>query len=51
MMFIVWTRKDGVIYNGGSWPMARAALDSIVLADDACPIMVAVPEMEEEKEP
>lgn len=34
MLFAVFTPQGDVLYNGGSWPMARAALDSLVLVDD-----------------
>ena len=51
MFFLVWTAQGDVIYKGGSWPMARAALDSVVLADKAHPQLTTCSEPQTEKEP
>lgn len=37
MYFAVFTAQGDLLYNGGSWPMARAALDQIILADNGIP--------------
>lgn len=37
MRFVVQDAVGNVVYQGGSWPMARAALDALVLRDEECP--------------
>ena len=37
MRFIVWNAQGDVLYQGESWPMARAALDYAIMKDDGCP--------------
>lgn len=37
MKFIVTDALGHVVYDGGSWPMARAALDYVVQKVDGCP--------------
>lgn len=39
MLFNVCTAQGDVIYNGGSWPMARAALEHLIVIYDggSCP--------------
>lgn len=51
MLFLVCDDNDRVIYDGGSWPMARAALDSLVMKDKGCPRLHCWAEPETEKEP
>ena len=51
MFFTVVTAQGDVLYNGGSWPMARAALDALVHQDKGCPRLVVDSEPETEKEP
>lgn len=53
MLFMVCDANNHMIYNGGSWPMARAALDALVQKDLGCPRLHcwAETEPEAEKEP
>lgn len=44
MIFEVYHANGSLCYEGGSWPMARAALDRVVLADEDCPRLVIRPE-------
>lgn len=44
MLFMVCDDNNKVLYNGGSWPMARAALDALVLADKGCPQLYCWPQ-------
>lgn len=44
MVFIVWDGKGGVLYDGRSWPMARAALDHAFEKDDGVPRLEVLPE-------
>lgn len=37
MRFIVYNAECRVLYEGASWPMARAALDYAVRLDEGCP--------------
>ena len=37
MKFTVYNAQDRILYDGDSWPMARAALDYAVRLDDGCP--------------
>lgn len=42
--FIVYDVLGRVLYDGESWPMARAALDSAVYKDVGCPRLVIFPD-------
>ena len=44
MKFIVTDASGRVLYDGGSWPMARAALDFAVHKDEGCPTLDILPE-------
>lgn len=46
MKFIVTDASDSILYDGGSWPMARAALDFAVHKDEGCPKLDILPEGE-----
>lgn len=35
--FTVYNAEGRALYDGGSWPMARAALDYAVRLDEGCP--------------
>ena len=48
MYFTVWISGGKVVYEGSSWPMARAALDHIMLEDKGCPFLVTYPDSESE---
>ena len=48
MTFVVYHADGSLCYEGGSWPMARAALDRVVLADEDCPQLVIRPEPKSE---
>lgn len=37
MRFTVYNAGGRILYDGGSWPMARAALDYTVRLDEGCP--------------
>lgn len=47
MKFIVTDASGCVVYDGGSWPMARAALDFAVQKDEECPRLDVLPEGKE----
>lgn len=51
MLFLVCDDKNKVLYDGDSWPMARAALDFLVMKDQGCPRLHCWAEPEAEKEP
>lgn len=44
MMYIVFDAYGRICYQGSSWPMARAALDKLVLDDIPCPALDVFPE-------
>lgn len=46
MIFYVYRADGSLCYEGGSWPMARAALDHVVLTDKNCPRLEIRPESE-----
>ena len=46
MIYTVYRADGSLAYEGGSWPMARAALDCVVLSDEKCPQLVIRPEPE-----
>ena len=52
MYFAVWSAKGLLLYDGESWPMARAALDAVIARDER-PTFVAlpVPNPDEDGEP
>lgn len=51
-MFFHVSNSDGdLLYEGVSWPMARAALDHAVMKADGCPSLVIVPVPESADEP
>ena len=39
MRFIVWNAQGDVLYQGESWPMARAALDYAIAKNEGCPVL------------
>lgn len=43
MVYSVFTAQGDLLYNGGSWPMARAALDLIVLENKGVPQLLFLP--------
>lgn len=43
MWFSVWKSEGDLLYEGYSWPMARAALDYAVRLDDGCPVLNITP--------
>ena len=45
MMDLIFTVREAghLVYEGESWPMARAALDSIILAGEGLPKLVITP--------
>lgn len=47
MKFVVYDVSGRVLYDGGSWPMARAALDFVVAKGGECPRLEITPEAEE----
>ena len=51
MLFMVCDANNKVLYNGGSWPMARAALDALVQTDMGCPRLHCWSEPDAKKEP
>ena len=40
MWFSVFNAAGELIYEGVSWPMARAALDFVVMLDNGCPKLI-----------
>lgn len=40
-------QRPGTRHEGGSWPMARAALDCAVRLDEGCPRLEITPEEKE----
>lgn len=48
MVFIVFDGKGAVLYDGRSWPMARAALDHALEKDDGTPKLDVLPEWDSE---
>lgn len=44
MLFILRDAQGNALYEGRSWPMARAALDHILMNDDGCPELEVLPE-------
>ncbi len=47
MKFIVYDALGNILYDGGSWPMARSALDFAVQKDEECPRLVISSEANE----
>lgn len=47
MWFCVMNVHGRALYEGASWPMARAALDYAVRLDDGCPRLVISPDGKE----
>lgn len=47
MKFVVHDASGSVLYDGASWPMARAALDFAVHKDIDCPRLDILPEGKE----
>ena len=45
MWFVVCNAKGNLLYQGYSWPMARAALDYAVMKDDGCPSLRIDPKL------
>lgn len=49
--YIMWFQVDNsegdTLYEGTSWPMARAALDYAVMQDNGCPMLSITPMVEE----
>lgn len=43
MWFQVDNSEGDIIYAGESWPMARAALDLLVMQDSGCPVLTVRP--------
>lgn len=43
MLFTVLNPDGDLLYEGSSWPMARAALDHAVMKDDGCPSLAILP--------
>lgn len=43
MWFSVFQSNGDLLYEGYSWPMARAALDFAVMHDDGCPVLTITP--------
>lgn len=43
MWFIVYNAQGRTLYEGESWPMARAALDFVVMQDSGCPVLTITP--------
>lgn len=48
MRFEVRDTAGRTVYEGGSWPMARAALDVMIQRDEGCPQLYLCPEKEKE---
>lgn len=46
MWFSVFKADGDLLYEGGSWPMARAALDFAVMQDNGCPVLTIRPAVE-----
>lgn len=46
MWFQVDNAEGDTIYEGTSWPMARAALDFLVMQDKGCPVLSVLPYIE-----
>lgn len=44
MKFTVYNAEGRALYEGDSWPMARAALDYAVMLDEGCPRLDIRPE-------
>lgn len=47
MKFIVYEASGRILYDGESWPMARAALDFAVHKDEGCPRLDISPDGKE----
>lgn len=47
MWFEVFNVDGDIIYEGTSWPMARAALDFVVGQNAGCPVLSIHPYIEE----
>lgn len=47
MRFTVYNAQGRALYDGDSWPMARAALDYAVRLDEGCPRLVISPDGKE----
>lgn len=43
MWFAVYDPEGDLLYEGCSWPMARAALDHAIMKDDGCPVLTITP--------
>ena len=43
MWFSVYDAEGDLLYEGSSWPMARAALDFAVMQDNGCPALIIRP--------
>lgn len=48
MIYAVYDASGFPIYEGGSWPMARAALDFLAEKDEECPRLEIMPEAKKE---
>lgn len=46
MWFEVFKANGDTIYGGTSWPMARAALDLLMMQDNGCPVLSIHPYIE-----
>lgn len=44
MIYKVYDATGVLLYQGGSWPMARAALDVLCIKDEECPKLKISPE-------
>lgn len=47
MWFSVFKADGDLLYEGYSWPMARAALDFAVMLDNGCPVLTITPIVKE----
>lgn len=43
MCFSVFNSDGDLLYEGYSWPMARAALDFAVMQGNGCPVLTITP--------
>jgi len=48
MIYEVYDASGVRLYQGGSWPMARAALDVLCIKDEECPKLKISPEAKKE---
>ncbi len=49
MIYVVKNASGRILYEGNSWPMARAALDYAVMEDENCPSLDIRPEAEDKR--